>query len=202
MALGILGGTFNPVHIGHMVLAQDALERLELAQVLFVPCRLPPHKDASRLLAAERRLAMLELALEGDLRFAVLDTEIRRDGISYSVDTVREIRRLHPESDISFIIGMDTLMELHLWKDIDELFELCRFVPFRRPGIDTAVVTEESLKLKPPWPERLLSSVKTGHTVDVSSTDIRRRVAEGLSIRYLVPPPVEMYIQEHHLYGR
>jgi nicotinate-nucleotide adenylyltransferase len=198
-SIGILGGTFNPVHLGHLILAQDAFERLELSQVLFVPASVPPHKIGSGVVSAEHRLAMLEFAVEGDMRFGVSDIEIARAGVSYSIDTARAIRRSHPESQLYFIIGADSLSELHQWKDIYELLELCIFVPFSRPGAG-ASPTIESIRLNPPWPERLLSRLIVGHAVDISSSDVRRRVAEGLGIRYLVSESVAMYIDEHGLY--
>ncbi|MEI6149456.1 MAG: nicotinate-nucleotide adenylyltransferase [bacterium] len=198
--IGVLGGTFNPVHMGHLIMAQDALEQFDLNTVTFVPCACPAHKPARDVAAAEHRLAMLEAAVEGDLRFEVSDIEIRRGGISYSIDTAREIKQLHPDSDIFFIIGSDSLPELRLWKDIDQLLDLCRFVTLARPGTDL-----DNPDLRDPMPgdarsPLLREQIRVGHLVNISSTDIRYRIAEGMSIRYLVHPAVEMYITEHSLF--
>lgn len=199
--LGILGGTFNPVHTGHLILAQCAMEAFDLSNVLFVPACSPPHKESSMLTDARHRVAMLEMAVEGDFRFEVCDVEIRRGGTSYAVDTAAELHGMHPDTEFNFIIGSDTLPELHSWRNIYTLLRLCRFVTLARPGFDVAGVNPRSLKLDSPWPERLLQSYSVGCAVDISSSDIRHRVAEGMSIRYLVPQPVEMYIAEHGLYS-
>lgn len=198
--LGILGGTFNPVHTAHLVLAQAAAETYELGQVLFVPCAAPPHKDEHSLIDASHRAAMLELAIEDDLRFSLSDVELVRRGASYSIDTVRVLARQHPEKDLYFVIGSDTLLELHSWRDIGELLALCTVVTFGRPGRAFDTIREDDLCLPAPWPERLLANYATGRQVDISSSDIRYRIKEGLSIRYLVPRAVEMYIAEHNLY--
>ncbi len=200
--IGILGGTFNPVHMGHLILAQDAMEHFELGRILFMPCSRPPHKPDRDLLPAEHRIAMLEAAIEGDLRFQVSRMETDRDGISFTIDTARELHRLHPAAEITFILGADSLLELHLWKDVHELLALCRFVTFTRPGAEYASLQEADLHLPASSQERLKSCIRIGHTADISSTDIRYRVAEGLAIRYLVHPAVEMYIAEHSLYRR
>lgn len=194
--LGILGGTFNPVHLGHLILAQNALETFDLSKVILIPCFSPPHKHKTGLASAAHRVAMLEAAVEGDPRFEVSDIETRRQGVSYSVDTVMELRRLHPRAELVFIVGADSLAELHLWKDIGRLLTLCRFAVFQRPGTKPAA----KIALEPPWPERLQKSIRPGRLVEISSSDIRHRLAEGMSIRYLVPSPVEMYIAEHRLY--
>lgn len=199
--IGVLGGTFNPVHMGHLILAQSAVEAFDLSAVLFVPCGNPPHKDSSVLIAASHRMAMLEAAVESDLRFEVCDIEVKRAGRSYSVDTVTELQKMYPGAELYFIIGTDTLLELHLWKNIHDLLKLCRFVTFIRPGFDVGSIAAKDLHLDSPWPERLLQGVTQGRLIDVSSSDIRHRIAEGMSIRYLVPPAVEMYIAEHGLYG-
>lgn len=198
--LGILGGSFNPVHLGHLIVAQDALEKFELSRVLFMPCNRPPHKAAARLADSVHRLAMLAAALEEAPAFEVCDVEIERGGVSYTVDALRALRARYPAADLQFIIGSDTLRELYTWKDIYAVLELCTFVTLCRPGVDPAALTAAGLQLLPPWPERLLSNVATGRMVGISSSDIRHRVAEGLSIRYLVPPPVERYITERQLY--
>jgi nicotinate-nucleotide adenylyltransferase len=199
--IGILGGTFNPVHIGHLIIAQNAIETYDLATVLFIPCATPPHKSTSALIRADHRLAMLEAAVEGDPRFEVSDIEIKRGGISYAIETLSELTARDPGNDFYFIIGADTVMELHLWKNIYDILPLCTFVTFARPGFRLPGVTESDLKLDPPWPRRLLQNVTIGQRVDVSSSDIRYRVAEGMSIRYLVPAAVEMYIAVHGLYA-
>jgi nicotinate-nucleotide adenylyltransferase len=199
--IGVLGGTFNPVHIGHLLLAQNALEVYDLAQVLFIPCAKPPHKSGSALIRADHRLAMLEAALEGDPRFEACDIEIRRGGASYAIETLGELTQRDPASDYYFIIGADTLTELHLWRDVYDVLPLCTFVTFARPGFPVADISEADLKLDPPWPRRLLRNVHAGQRMDVSSSDIRYRIAEGMSIRYLVPAAVEMYIAVHGLYA-
>ena len=198
--IGILGGTFNPIHIGHLILAQSALEAFELEKVLFIPCGTPPHKDSAGLIAAEHRLAMVEAAVEGDLRFEALDIEIQRGGVSYAVDTVRQLHRLYRGADLYFIIGADTLPELHLWKDVRTLLTLCRFACFARPGFDLRSLKPEDLNLDPASARTAMENVTAGRQIDISSTDIRYRIAEGLGIRYLVPREVEIYIAEHRLY--
>lgn len=198
--IGVLGGTFNPVHNGHLILAQTALETLDLTRLLFVPCALPPHKKATGLLSPRHRMAMLTAATEDNFRFEVCDVEIRRGGVSYAIDTMSALCDRAPAADYFFIIGADALVELHMWKDIDRLLELCTFVTVPRSGVDVCSIQPGDLHLESPWPERLLGNVIKGRRIDISSSDIRYRVAEGMSIRYLVPRAVEMYIAEHGLY--
>lgn len=199
--LGILGGTFNPVHMGHLILAQDAVELFSLSGLVFVPASQPPHKKSRRLAPAEHRLAMLQAAIEGDLRFSVSDIEIRRGGLSYTVDTVRELHEIYRDTELHFIIGSDSLRELHMWKDIYKLLDMCSFDILERPGCPVKDLSPESLNLKDPWPTKLLANAARGHLCEISSSDIRYRIAEGMSIRYLVHPAVEMYITEHSLYS-
>jgi nicotinate-nucleotide adenylyltransferase len=127
--------------------------------------------------------------------------EIRRRGMSYAIDTVQELLRQYPEHKLFFIIGADTLKELYLWKRIVELLKLCEFVTFSRPGHAEAINPDE-IGLEAPWPERLIKNMRPGRMIDISSSDIRHRMAEELSISYLVPQAVEMYISEHKLYTR
>jgi nicotinate-nucleotide adenylyltransferase len=198
--IGVLGGSFNPIHLGHLLLAQNALESFDLQKVLFMPCHIQPHKAPAMLAPASHRAAMVEYAITGNPAFEMLDIEIARGGTSFAIDSVKHIRQLYPESDILFIIGADTLTELHLWHNIEELLQLCSFATIARPGYDINSITPQKINLPPPWPQKLLSMVSTGRMIDISSSDIRHRVAESMSIRYLVPPAVEMYIHEHKLY--
>ncbi len=199
--IGILGGTFNPIHMGHLVMAQDALELFQLNQVLFIPCAVPAHKRGAKLASPDHRLAMLRAALADDRRFAVSTIELERDGVSYSIDTVRELQRRQPAVRFVFIIGGDTLPELHTWRNIGDLLELCDFVTMARPGVPREYAPA-NLCLPEPWPARLIQNARVGHLVDVSSSEIRARVARGQSIRYLVPYAVEMYILNHDLYAQ
>jgi len=198
--IGVLGGTFNPVHTGHLLIAQDALEQFGLDRALFVPCCRPPHKPGGGLAAAAHRVAMVRAAVRGDRRFEVSELEIRRGGVSYTVDTARALRAAYPGAEIAFIIGSDSLLELRYWRSIGELLRLSRFVTLARPGWATAALAPQALGLPAPWGGRLLAEVRVGHAIDISSTDIRRRVAEGRSIRYLVPRAVAAYIARHGLY--
>jgi len=197
--IGLLGGTFNPVHNGHLALAQSAFEGYDLDRVIFIPCNLPPHKDASPVVSAEHRLAMLEMAIEDDIRFEISRIELKRKGPSYTIDTVSWFKEKHPGSELFFIIGADTLPELHMWKDIGKLLQLCRFISFERPGSENGLLPEK-LRLPDPWPGKLLADLSKGLRFEVSSSELRYRIAEGFSIKYLVPQSVEMYITEHNLY--
>jgi len=198
--IGIMGGSFDPVHLGHLIVAQDAIERLELSQVIFIPASMPPHKQHLRLLAPEHRLNMLKLAVEADMRFSVSDIELKRGGVSYTVDTVHQLKEEYPGAELYLIIGSDTLVELDTWKDIEEIMNQCIIAAFVRPGEDIRKEIRKKIKLNEKYCDRLMNHLIETHRIEISSTEIRMRIAEGLSIRYLVPPEVEMYIYEHGLY--
>ncbi len=198
--IGIIGGSYDPVHLGHLIIAQDALERLELDEVVFIPASIPPHKQHLEQVSAEHRLNMLKLAVEADLRFSVSDIEIQRGGVSFTVDTVKALRQEHTDAEWILLVGSDTLIDLHNWYNIDELLELCEVASFMRPGELSIDEISDKVKLSSPLKARLMDHLIETHLVGISSTEIRMRVAEGLGIRYLVPPEVEMYICEHGLY--
>jgi nicotinate-nucleotide adenylyltransferase len=198
--IGIMGGSFDPVHIGHLIIAQDALERLELDEIVFIPAAIPPHKQHLQQVDAEHRFNMLTLATEADLRFSVSNTEILRGGVSYTIDTVKAMKSAHPDVAWMLIVGSDTLVELPTWYKIDELLELCEVASFLRPGESDIAGIRKKIQLPREPKQKLLGNLFEAHLVEISSTEIRMRVAEGLGIRYLVPPEVEMYIYEHGLY--
>ncbi|MCG3150022.1 MAG: Nicotinate-nucleotide adenylyltransferase [Verrucomicrobiae bacterium] len=189
--IGILGGTFNPIHLGHLLIAQDALEQVGLERVIFIPSATPPHKPLAGKVAAADRLKMVNLAIAGDPRFSVADLEIRRGGRSYSVETVAELRGHYPDLEFYFIIGADSLNELHLWREADRLVQLCRFIAVTRPGY-------------PPRPAKKLTGLRyellNAHPCEIASREIRARIAGRDSIRYLVPEAVRRYIERKKLY--
>ena len=195
-AIGLLGGTFNPVHEGHLSIAREALRLFALDAVWFIPCAVPPHKPVHDLASNADRLAMLLLAIAGEPRFAALDVEFNRPGKSYTLDTVRALRALHPGDAFTFIVGADTLPELPTWHRPLELLPLVRIVSLARPGF---VPDAAAIRLPPPWPERLLADLRTGEPLAVSSREIRAKIAAGQPVS-LVPDSVLRYIEEHNLY--
>ncbi len=196
--IGILGGTFNPVHLGHLALARAAKQRFRLDEVWFVPCARPPHKAAPDLASDKDRLAMLRAALRGRKYFRVADIELRRGGISYSVDTLRELKRRFPAAHFHFIIGADMLPELHTWREIEHLLALCRFVVMCRPG---ARLAARRIRLPAPWPERLQRGFFEGPFLKISSSEVRARARRGLPLDHLVPKAVGRYIERRALYA-
>lgn len=187
MRIGILGGTFNPVHCGHLVLARGVLEALKLHRVLWVPARVPPMKSVEDLAPAEDRCRMVELAIAGILEFELCRLELDRDGPSYTVDTLRRLRRERPGVLWHFLIGSDLLPELPTWRQSQEALTLATFVVVSRPSVPIASL--------PPGVQRL-----DVPTMDVSSSEIRQRVKAGRPIRDLVPEPVAQYIVARQLY--
>ena len=200
--IGLLGGSFNPVHVGHLLMAQGALDALNLEKVTFIPARQPPHKDSATLADAPHRLKMLRMAVNGNERFEVSEIELRRDGPSYTIDTVRQLQKEYgEEADLYFVIGADSIQELPCWKDAAMLVHLCRIVPISRPGERSGDEIQHLARAIGEQKAReLLGRLLRIPLVDVSSSDIRRRIATGLSIRYLVPEAVRRYIEENRLY--
>ena len=197
MRIGVFGGTFDPIHMGHLIVAEDARAALELDKALFIPAGQPWFKSYRQITEARHRLAMVRLAVEGNPDFDVTDIEIRRTGPSYTVDTLTELRGQYPDAEFVVILGVDALREIDRWHQPRKLFELASVVGMARPGatINLSVLHEaipgSSSRI------RLLDSA----LVDISGTDIRQRVAAGRSIRYRVPAAVERYVREHRLYG-
>jgi len=199
MKIGVLGGTFDPVHNGHLVVAEVVKTKLNLAEVIFVPAGQPWLKADRPITPAEHRLQMLRLALADKPDFKLSTMEIERPGPSYTVDTLTELRsQLGDEDELFFILGRDNLAQLPQWHDAPRLIQLCYLVAVPRPGskrpdlkaLEAAIpgVSQRVMLLDEPY-------------IDVSASDIRERMARGLSVRHLVPEPVNRYIKEHRLYS-
>jgi nicotinate-nucleotide adenylyltransferase len=191
--LGLFGGTFDPIHLGHLRAAENALEGLELDRVAFVPAATPPHR-AEPSSSALDRYAMTALATAGHPRFAVSDVELRRDGPSYTVDTVAGLRRESPEYDVFVIVGSDTLPEMATWKEHERLMTLCTVAVVARPG-EALSSSGRSGGEQPKGVARV-----DGPGLAISASDIRARVRQRKSVRYLVPDAVADYIAKKRLY--
>ncbi|WP_367342327.1 nicotinate-nucleotide adenylyltransferase [Limosilactobacillus sp.] len=184
--VGIYGGTFNPIHNAHLLVADQAGKALCLDRVLFMPDYQPPHVDHKDAIDARDRVAMIKLAIADNSFFGLEMDEINRQGVSYTYDTMKRLKKKHPDTDYYFIIGGDMVDYLPKWHKIDELAKMVQFVGVRRPKADNFS------KYPVIWVDV--------PQVDFSSTDIRKRVANGRPIRYMVPSAVQDYIEEHHLY--
>jgi len=196
--IGVIGGTFDPIHNGHLIVAEEARTRLALAEVLFVPAGQPWLKADSRISVAEHRLEMVRLAVTDRPYFKLSPVDIERSGPSYTVDTIAELQsQLGVEAELFFILGWDSLAELPQWREPSRLISLCRLVAVPRPGypppdLKSLEVTTTGIS------QRVILLDKPG--VDISATVVRQRVAPGLSIRHLVPEVVNRYIKQHKLY--
>jgi nicotinate-nucleotide adenylyltransferase len=210
--LGILGGTFDPIHYGHLRLAEEVGESLNLEHVYLIPAALPPHKGQRRVSPFQHRLEMTRIASAESPLLKVLDLEARREGFSYSIETLKIFHGMvQPDLDLHFVLGMDAFLEIETWKDFRNLFNYAHFVVIQRPGFPSDIL--ESF-----LPTLGVSFVKkgAGHgfvapsgyevismeatLMDISSTKIREKVAEGKSVRFLVPEAVRTYIENNHLY--
>jgi len=189
--IGILGGTFDPIHTGHLLVAQDAMGALSLTRVIFVPAAVPPHKLERKKTSAQTRFEMVQLAVKGNLSFYVSDIEYKRSGPSFSIDTIAALKDEYSGSELYFLLGEDNLRDIWSWKEPERLFSLCEVVVIGRPG-------ENLVEQPADLPGKLI--MLDIHRIDLSSSEIRERLAKGLPIRYLVPPEVERYIYDNRLY--
>lgn len=200
MRVGLFGGSFNPVHFGHLLLAECCREQRRLEQVLFLPAAVPPHKLDHQLTSAKARVEMLELAIAGQEAFAVNPYEVDRGGVSYTVDTLRHFRSEHPDLELFFLLGADMLADLPNWREADQICGLASLIVVGRPGIVEPSFDGLSALATPEEIDSIRRRRVEMPQVDLSSTEIRRRVGEGLSIRYQTPRAVEKYIETHRLY--
>jgi nicotinate-nucleotide adenylyltransferase len=215
--VGILGGTFNPIHYGHLEAAEEVRDRLKLDRVLFIPSFLPPHKHEEDMPSATQRLEMVRLAIAGNPHFKVSDIEVKRGGKSYTIDTIEALLPLYPGAELYFITGLDSFLDIQTWKDWERLLTLCSFVVLSRPGYCFADLAKigfmaqaeqelaaldrqetEQVVVKPDGIKVFLERISL---YDISSTDIRKRVRQARTIKYHLPDSVEHYIIENKLYA-
>lgn len=201
MRIGLYGGSFDPIHNGHLIIARAAAERLGLDRVIFLPSATPPHKSGERLAEPGHRAEMVRLAIADEPGFAFSDFDMTRSGPSYTIDTVAHFREtLGSSADLHWLIGADSLAELTTWYRVESLVDSCRLVTVARTGGDPVCWDHLRSKLSALQIERLKEGVLDTPLIEVSSTDIRHRARQGLSIRYLVPDAVERFIGEKRLY--
>jgi len=191
MKIGIFGGTFNPPHLGHLIVAEHVRIEYSLDRVMFMPASIPPHKLREQLVSSEHRAAMLRLAIQDNPNFDISQTELERGGISFTIDTLRELTKTHSEDHLFLLIGMDNLLEFHTWKSPHEILDVATVVVMTRPGFTT---TENPLL------KNEVLKICIVPEIAISSREIRKRIKEGKSIHYLVPDTVREYIRKHQLY--
>jgi nicotinate-nucleotide adenylyltransferase len=216
--VGLLGGTFNPVHNGHLAIARQTRDALALERVVFIPTGDPPHKPHEALASARDRYEMVRLAIASDPFLSLSDVDVRRPGKSYSIDTVRLLQeQFGPQSQLYFLIGLDAFLEFPTWRDPETLLSLCSFVVLSRPGLSFQALS--ALPLIPRLPQASLVDLDAGRSArldvsvgsqsliclrlppsNVSASDIRTRLASGVPTVNLLPPAVESYILQHHIY--
>lgn len=212
MKTGILGGTFNPVHLAHLRIAEEVERACALDRLLFIPAAVPPHKDVAEEVSFEHRLAMVEAAIHSHPKFQACDLEKRRSGKSFSVDTLEILREGDPQGEFYFIIGLDSYRDIASWKDFTRLFSLCHMVVMTRPGVvmDNRLAPlpvaihkdfcydDGATRIQHKSGNELIFLQET--SLDISSTRIRNMLARGQSVDHLVTPAVADYIKEHGLY--
>lgn len=212
--VGILGGTFDPIHYGHLRAAEEARERFALERVIFIPAFIPPHKGTLRVTESRHRIEMVKRAIQGNELFEVSEVECAREGASYSVETIRQILLMEgPGLALYFILGIDAFQMIHTWRSYQELFNLTNWIVLKRPGYakwGKEALPKEIAGLFHYDNRRKVWVHESGHKVhfckfrslEISATEIRRLIERGKSVRYLIPEEVRNYIETHGLYKR
>lgn len=198
--IGIMGGTFDPIHYGHLLLAQNALTSFDLDEILFIPSGTPWLKESTKVLPKNKRVSMTGIAIEENPQFALSTIEIDRDGNSYSYETVEELKKSNPDVDYYFIMGADSLLQIESWKCPDRLMKECTLLAAVRNDCDREGLEKQISYLKGKYEAdiRILEAAR----IDISSTTIRDMIAEGKSVRYMLPDNVIKFIEKNHLYER
>ncbi len=195
--IGLMGGTFNPIHNGHLVTAEEARVQFALDEVIFIPSGKPPHKSERKIADAYHRAMMTLLATVTNPYFHVSQVEVERPGYSYAYDTVSYFQELYQgEAELYFITGADAILEIIAWKNVEQLFEKCRFIAATRPGFDLSAIRSSAL----PQSAKDRIFYMEIPALAISSTDVRRRIKNGMPIKYLMPSTVETYIYKNKLY--
>ena len=197
--IGLYGGSFDPVHMGHMLTAQKALDQFNLDKVIFIPNARPPHKET--LATPDQRYAMLVMSIETGDKFEVSDCEMRATEKAYTIETLLHMKKMYPDASLFFIIGSDTLYELHSWKSICSVMHLCEFIVVERPGYSYPMKPED-IRLNSRYAKATCRNWIKNMPWDLSSSEIRKAIQDGIEVSYLIPHPVEKYIREHRLYGK
>jgi nicotinate-nucleotide adenylyltransferase len=200
MRIGIFGGTFDPIHYGHLILAEQCREQGQLDEVWFVPAPRPPHKAAHEMSRFEQRVEMLALAIAGNAAFRIDELENERSGASYTAETLAELHRRHPAHEFFLLVGSDTLLDLPHWREPQRVAQLASLLVMHRPTNEVMPVEELRARLQLPESIPLRMQVIETPLIDISSRDLRRRAATGRSLRYFLPRAVEIYIQDKKLY--
>jgi len=198
MRIGIFGGTFDPIHNGHLLLAEQCREQAALDEVWLIPAGSPPHKEATGITAGKQRREMLEFAIAGNPSFVIQDLELHRDGPSYTVDTLQQLKESHPTADFFLIIGADSVRDFHTWREPEAILEQAHLIGVNRPNISLPDLSNLTDKLG----DTVITKISwvTMPGIDLSSTDIRQRIRENKSVRYMMPRAVEVYIHNNRLY--
>lgn len=198
--IGLMGGTFNPIHHGHLIAARAALETLNLDRLLLIPNARSPLRRDEELADPLQRFEMVRLAVEGEPGLEACDMEVRRTGLSYLVDTLEEVKKLHPDADLFFLMGVDSLDTFDRWRNADKIVDLATVTVIPRPG-NEGITALQSLETRAPVLKGRITLLKSGPYIDISASQIRQRLMDGKSVRYLLPEAVVNYIATHQLYG-
>ena len=196
--IGIMGGTFDPIHNGHLIIAENSRINFNLEKILFIPTGLPAHKIENEITYSDYRYEMVLLSINSNPYFTVSPMEIERMGITYTIDTIKNLQKLNKNAEYYFIMGEDSLYNFHKWKDYRELLNICKFIVAKRKNENSKL--EERIKELNNICENSIYLLESP-MIDISSTDIRERIIQNKPIKYLVPEAVELYIKKHGLYG-
>ena len=194
-----MGGTFDPIHNGHLILAEHSRVAFGLEKVIFIPTGKPPHKEEENISSMDYRYDMTLLAINQNPYFHLSSIEIEREGTTYTIDTIKSLRTKYKNFEFYFIIGSDSFFNIHKWKDYEELLSLCKFIIVKRPDTDNLRLEYRVKEFNQKYRDSIY--ILEAPLIDISSTRTRNRVKRGLSIKYLVPDAVELYIKKNKLYS-